>query len=487
MNLFKSLYWKFSFVFLMLMIIIGGVYVYVTATAANEFFLKTKQALYKDVASELTNEVPIFINDSLNEGAVQKIMMHHMKVNPTVEVYILDTLGKILTYDAPPEKIKKTHVSMVPIRELLRAKGESYVLGNDPRNPDACKVFSVAKVGDDGGLKGYVYAILASEEYDSISSMLMGNFIYNVSLKTFIVTVIFAVFIGLISIRYLTKNLKVIEKGVANFSEGNYDQRIQLHSKGEFSHLAQCLNDMAGVISGNIEQLKSIEKLRRELVANVSHDLRTPIAVIHGYIETMLMKNESMSIEDRERFLKIALGSTENLENLVTDLFELSKLDSEKVELKKEKVNISELLNDLSNRYKLLAEKGDLTFEVTGEKEKVGFVEIDIALMERAIQNLIENSMKFTPRGGKVCVDIEMKNESVLLKIKDTGVGIAEQYIPFVFDRYKKIDSDQYNSAGAGLGLAIVKRIADLHEIKIEVSSVINEGTTFTLTLPLTH
>lgn len=484
MKLFKSLYWKFSFVFLMLMIIVGGVYVYVTATAANEFFHKTKQTLYKDVASELINDVPIFLNDSLNEGAVQKIMMHHMKVNPSVEVYILDTLGQILTFDAPVEKIKKTHVSMVPIRELLRAEGESYVLGNDPRNPDACKVFSVAKVKENGQLKGYVYAILASEEYDSISSMLMGNFIYSVSLKTFLVTVIFAVFIGLIAIRYLTKNLKVIEKGVVNFSEGKYDQRIELLSKGEFSHLAECLNKMAEEIAGNIEQSKSIEKLRRELVANVSHDLRTPIAVIHGYVETMLMKNETMTLEERERFLKITLGSTENLEDLVSDLFELSKLDSEKVELKKERVNLSELFNDLSNRYNLLAEKKELTFKVTGDKN-VGFVEIDIALMERAIQNLVENSMKFTPKGGTVSVGLELENDKVLLRIKDTGVGIAEQYIPFVFDRYKKIDSDQYNSAGAGLGLAIVKRITDLHDIQISVSSVLNEGTTFTLELDL--
>lgn len=483
MKLFKSLYWKISCMFLILMVLIGGVYVYVTASAADEFFHKTKQTLNKDVASELINEVPVFLNDSLNEGAVQDIMMHHMKVNPTVEVYIIDTLGEILTYDGPPEKVKSSHVSMVPIRELMRANGESYVLGNDPRNPDACKVFSVAPVKTGNDLKGYVYVILASEEYDSVSSMLMGNFIYKVGIKTFVVTVLFAVFIGLISIRYLTRNLKVIEEGVNHFSEGKYEKQIELPSQGEFSHLADCLNEMAGTISGNIDQLKSIEKLRKELVANVSHDLRTPIAVVHGYIETMLMKNESMSLEDREKFLKITLNSTENLEKLVTDLFELSKLESEKVELKKERVNLLELLNDLSLRYRILAEKKELSFEVVGSE--MGIVEVDIALMERAIQNLVENSMKFTPKGGKVIIEVSTNNNLLNLKVKDTGVGIGDAYLPFVFDRYKKLDSDKNHNAGAGLGLAIVKRIMELHKIQINVSSVKDQGTTFSFDIPI--
>lgn len=483
MRLFKSLYWKISCVFLLLMVIIGGVYVYVTAIAADEFFLETKQTLNKDVASELIHEVPIFINDSLNEGAVQKIMMHHMKVNPTVEVYILDPMGKILTYDAPPEKIKKSYVSIAPIKELIRAEGESYILGNDPRNPDACKVFSVAPIYDKNAIQGYVYVILASEEYDSVSSMLMGNFIYSVGIKTFIITVLFAVLIGLISIKYLTRNLKIIEDGVAEFSKGKYDQRIQLPSQGEFSHLAHCLNDMAGTISNNIDQLKSIEKLRKELVANVSHDLRTPIAVVRGYIETMLMKNEEMSSEDREKYLNIVLSSTQNLENLVSDLFELSKLDSEKVELKKERVNLLELLNDLSLRYKIIADQRSLEFEVVGVD--MGIVEIDIALMERAIQNLIENSMKFTPKGGKVTIELKRVKQSLLLTVKDTGVGIAEEYLPFVFDRYKKLDSDKTHNAGAGLGLAIVKRIMELHQLNIEVNSEKNKGTNFSIAIPV--
>jgi hypothetical protein len=209
------------------MAIVGAVYIYVTATAVSDFFKTTKQALNREVAAELINEVPVFLNDSLNESAVQHIMMHHMKVNPTIEVYILDDMGKVLTYDAPPEKIKKTHVSLAPIRKFLkRDKDQGYILGNDPKAPDACKVFSVAPVLDEGEIQGYVYAILASEEYDSISSMLMSNFIYKVGMETLLITVIFAIIIGLISIKYLTRNFKVIEEGVNRFRKGDYQNKI---------------------------------------------------------------------------------------------------------------------------------------------------------------------------------------------------------------------------------------------------------------------
>lgn len=475
---FKSLYWKISSVFLILMVVVSGVYVYVTATAASDFFKTTKQKLNREVAGELLNDVPVFLNDSLNENAVKRIMDHHMEVNPTIEVYVLDKDGKILTYDAPPEKIKKSHVSLVPIREFLKGEETAdYILGNDPKAPDACKVFSVAPVIDGEDTKGYVYAILASEKYDDVSTMLMSNFMYKVGVETFIITVIFAIIIGLISIRYLTRNFKVIEDGVARFRSGDYNNQIELKSQGEFTHLADCLNEMATTISENIDQLKSIEKLRKELVANVSHDLRTPIAITHGYIETLLMKNNTMNAEDRERFLKIVLNSTENLEKLVADLFELSKLESEKVELKLEEISLCEFAHDISNRYKILAEKKGVDFEVNASE--MGTVKVDVALMERVIQNLVDNAIKFTPQGGTVAVDIVKNKGAFQVSISDTGIGIGEQSLPFVFDRYKKLDSDSKNDTGAGLGLAIVKRILELHGIEISVSSSKDQGTKF--------
>lgn len=476
-NIFTSLYWKISFLFLILMILVGGVYVTVTSMSVNQFYLETKQLLCKNVAHQVIDDVELFKDGALNEKGIQHVMMHHMSVNPSAEVYVLDTLGNILTYDAPPEKIKTNQVSLTEIKKYLKHEGNVFLTGSDPRNPGVSKIFSASPIIEQQQLKGYVYVILSSEEYENVADLLFTGFIYNVGKKTLLFTLLVAILFGLIAIWYLTKNLRVIQRGVERFEQEDFTTKIQLTSKGEFADLAQTLNKMADTIDGNIKQLKSMESLRKELVANVSHDLRTPLAIIHGYAETLVMKEEVISKEDRVKFLDNILKSTNNLEKMVAELFELSKLESNKVKLKKERVNLSELLNDVVGRYQILANKKEI--KLTLSIDEISFVEIDIALMERAIQNLVENALKFTPEKGHIKLKVSEQKGYLKVEVQDNGVGIEEEYLPFVFDRYKKLSTDKDHNTGAGLGLAIVKKILDLHNVSIKVHSVKGEGTVF--------
>ncbi|MFT6716076.1 MAG: signal transduction histidine kinase [Saprospiraceae bacterium] len=476
-KIFTSLYWKISFLFLILMLLVGGVYVTVTSMSVNQFYLETKQLLCKDVSHQVIDDVELFKDGALNESGIQHVMMHHMKVNPSAEVYVLDTLGHILTYDAPPEKIKTTQVPVEKIKEYIDNQGEKFLTGTDPRNPEATKIFSACPIIEQDHLKGYVYVILSSEEYENVASSLFTGFMYNVGKKSLLITLLVAIVFGLIAIWYLTKNLRIIQKGVERFEQEDFSNKIKLNSKGEFADLAQTLNNMADTIDGNIKQLKSMESLRKELVANVSHDLRTPLAIIHGYAETLVMKDDTISKEDRVKFLNNILKSTNNLEKLVSELFELSKLESNKIKLKKEKVNLSELLNDIVGRYQILANKKEIS--LTLKVEGVSYVQIDIALMERAIQNLVENALKFTAERGEVKLKVSEQNGFLKVEVQDNGVGIEEEYLPFVFDRYKKLSKDKDNNPGAGLGLAIVKKILDLHGVSVVVASIKGEGTVF--------
>jgi signal transduction histidine kinase len=140
------------------------------------------------------------------------------------------------------------------------------------------------------------------------------------------------------------------------------------------------------------------------------------------------------------------------------------------------------LLNDLVGRYQILAKKKEIT--LTLNVKVTSYVAIDIALMERAIQNLIENALKFTPEQGSINLEIQEDNNFLKVSIQDTGVGIEEEYLPFVFDRYKKVNADKENNPGAGLGLAIVKKIMEMHEVNITVDSVKGEGTVFSFMIP---
>lgn len=481
-KLFSTLYWKISALFMIILFLVGGIYIAMTSVSINQFFLETKQMLNKNVANQVIDDVDLFEEGELNKSGAKMVMMHHMKVNPSAEVYVLDKEGQILAYDAPDNKIIRDRVDISAVKDFVSTQGENFIEGDDPRKEECTKIFSAAPIVEQGSLQGYVYVILASEEYESTAEPLMNSLIYTIGKNTLLITLVVGILVGLLAIWFLTKNLRVIEKGVARFEKEDFSQPIQIDSDGEFGQLASTINKMASTIDRNIKELKSMESLRKELVANVSHDLRTPLAVIHGYAETLAMKKGGLSNEDEQKFLQNILKSTKNLEELVSELFELSKLESSKIVLKKEKVNLAELLNDIVSRYQILADKKDIT--LTLDVKATPLVSIDIALMERAVQNLVQNALKFTPDGGSIGLKIEEDNGFIKVEVKDSGLGIAEEYLPFVFDRYKKVEGENRDKTGAGLGLAIVKKIMELHDFKIDVKSKVNRGTSFEFAFP---
>jgi signal transduction histidine kinase len=288
----------------------------------------------------------------------------------------------------------------------------------------------------------------------------------------------------MLSIWFITKNLQKVINSVKKFQNGEMSARIKVTKGGEINSLAEAFNEMADTIVGNIENMKSMENLRRELVGNVSHDLRTPLAVIHGYIETLIIKKENISKEEAEKYLTRALEGTERLKKLVDELFELSKLEAKQIQPTKEAFFINELIDDISQKYGLLAKEKQISInsEITNEP---CLVYADVSLIERVLQNLIDNAIKYTPEKGEIKLQITNDNQQVEIKVCDTGNGIPEDQIPFVFDRYhigdKRISLDKNST---GLGLAIVKRILEIHDSSIKLTSKIGKGTTFSFNLP---
>jgi len=216
------------------------------------------------------------------------------------------------------------------------------------------------------------------------------------------------------------------------------------------------------------------------LIANVSHDLRTPIAVMQGYVETLLMKINSTTTGDREKYLNIILNSSEKLSLLIGQLFEFSKLETQQVQLQKEPFQINELLSSSIEEYQVLAQKKGIQLAIDSSKN-TPVVFADISLIERVVQNLLDNALKFTPKKGKISVNVMSHPKSVEVSIIDTGCGINEEEQAKIFNRYEKTK----NSNGSGLGLAIVKKIVELHEGAISVKSEIGKGTQFIFSLPV--
>lgn len=489
--MFRSLYSKLAAVILILFTLVGILMVVVVLYSTDMYRQEVSQKLNRDLATNLVNEKLLIEDNKISREALEYVFHMLMVINPSIELYLLDPEGNVLEYSAAPGKVKRTRVSLEPLKVWLSGDAAIPLQGDDPRNLSRKKVFSAARIPPQGKLEGYLYVILGGEDYDSIAQKIQGSFILKMTSWVIVAALFFAVITGLVIFALLTGRLKRLAAGMNAFKSGTSLASVDLPRAetpvflgDEVDHLSQTFREMAGRIEEQIEKLQKSDLLRRELVANVSHDLRTPIATLIAYIETMQLKDADLSEDERRKYLKVARKHCERLNSLVDDLFELARLETNETKLNSEPFSIAELVQDVVQNYELAAHEKGVTLASNIGLE-LPCVTGDIGLVERVLENLIINALRHTPRGGKVGIMLSPSDEYINIQVFDTGVGIPEEALPHIFDRFYRIKgSETLPATYAGLGLAIAKRIMDLHGSSIEVKSEPNSGACFTFKLP---
>ena len=482
---FSSIFWKISAIFLVTLLVLSVIYLYISVYTSEMYFQETGQKLNAEVAPHIAAENKCFINGKANEEALKEVFHSVMVINPSIEVYLLNTEGKILTYFAPNKVIKLDYVPLDPIKEFLKVGTSTFVMGVDPKNEKVMKGFSASEVYEDSVFMGYIYVILGGEEYETATQFVFGSYMLRLGVRSMAITLIAAALISLIALALITRNLSKIIFVIRKFKDGDLNARIKLKGGGELGEFADSFNEMADTIVSNIEEMKTMDNLRRELVANVSHDLRTPLATIQGYIETILMKADSISEDDKKKYMQTIFSSTERLKNLVEELFELSKLEARETVPSPEPFSIAELVQDIQQKNLIIAEpqKIDLALEFPFD---LPLVYADIGMMEKVVQNLLDNAIKFTPQNGNITISLLPQEQDILIAVKDSGTGINSKDLPHIFDRYQKAERiNMHDNVGLGLGLAIVKKILEVHNISIDVKSAKGEGTAFSFKIPI--
>ena len=462
----------------------GVSFVYITFHYSGLYFEEVNQRLNKNTAADIAVHSTPFVNGKVNQTAMEQMFDHVMSINPSLEIYLLDNEGKILSFYAPRKKVILTRIDLAPVQKFINTSGKEYVTGDDPHHPGLSKIFSVAPVMSDGVRSGYIYVVLASEEYDAISKSLTQNYLLKVGLRAIIIILLVALLVGLIIINFITINFSKILEVMQKFRQGDITARVEGKSVGDVKEVGDIFNEMADILTQNIEKLKEVEVLRRELIANVSHDLRTPIAIIQGYIETLQMKAESLTADERSRYLNTIADSTAKLQKLVSELFELSKLEAKQVKPVMEPFFISELVNDISGKYQLIAKEKNITI-TTDLSKNLPLVYADVSLIERVMQNLIDNAIKFTAADGEINIKTAADGNKVSISVSDNGAGIPEEDREQIFGRYYKANNFTDLKSSTGLGLAIIKNILDLHDSSLELVTKMNEGSTFIFHLPV--
>jgi len=487
----KSLYTKLAIALFVLFCLLGISIFILTQLASDMYQQEVVQKLNRDLARQIAAQKNLIQGDRVSEKDLKEVFKMLMVVNPNIEIYLLDPNGKILAFSAPPGKVKRNRVDLEPIKKWFEDDIVYPLTGDDPRNPGRKKVFSVARIPEQGRLQAYLYIILGGEIFDSIAQKLKSSYIMQLSVLWIIASLLFALITGLLLFAYLTRRLKRLSIVVDSLDLTQTTARLQsFFSKDrqhgdEIDRLAFAFKQLVDRIQTQMQNLKQADTLRRELIANVSHDLRTPLATLQGYIETLFLKNKSLSIEDRQHHIEIAIQHCERLSKLVEELFELAKLDSHETRAHYEPFNINELAYDVVQKFNLAAEERHINIEID-HVQGLPFVNADIAMIERVIENLLDNAVRHTAEGGSIRLTFSLQNGDIAVCISDTGCGIPEEDLPHIFDRfYQKTRTQERKASHSGLGLAITRRILELHNKSIVVKSKAGSGTTFTFFLPV--
>lgn len=293
-----------------------------------------------------------------------------------------------------------------------------------------------------------------------------------------------AVLLGAFFTGRLIKPLRRMTRRVERIGAGEYAGRLEVEGEDEFARLATAINQMAGAVEHSVETLRATDQLRRELIANVGHDLRTPLATLLGYLEEAERHLEQGNRDAAAEALSTVGRQGTYLNQLVSDLFELSLLDSAQPPLRREPIPLAEMLHDAARAHRASFDKAGVDFEVDLSPQLPLFNGDGVRLL-RLLDNLLTNARKHTPEGGTVGLRATMNAEDVSIQVSDTGAGMEPEVLAHVFERYYRGDDARTRRGeSTGLGLAISRAIAHAHGGDLAAESTPGEGSTFTLTLP---
>ncbi|WP_315116219.1 HAMP domain-containing sensor histidine kinase [uncultured Clostridium sp.] len=316
--------------------------------------------------------------------------------------------------------------------------------------------------------------------FGSVTRELLLSFsLILISVKLFpnIITILLLIYL---LVRRKAEYIKNICNGIKIISEGNLDYKIVIQGHDELAILAEEINNMSLKLKNKIEEERAAERLKSELITNVSHDLRTPLTALIGYIQ--LAADDKMSFEDKDKYTKISLEKSKKLKVLIDDLFEYSKLESGGIKLEKVKVNIIEIIEQSIGELSIKAKERCIGFNKNFKNSKVELL-VDPNKIARVFENIIGNAVKYSLEGSDVNINLYENNENVIISFENIVESISEEDLDKIFNRFYRTDESRNSEiAGSGLGLAITKSIVELHEGKIWVK---NEDDKFIINIEL--
>lgn len=482
---------RLSAVFVVLLLACCAASVALQMRGSERHEQKVIQRLSLDLAPQIARYPELMEPRGFNPSAVSGLFDKLMAVNPSVEVYLLDAGGRIQSYSAPEGAVKRLQVDLAPVRRLLGG-GALPIFGDDPRSPDGRKVFSAAPLKAAGRDAGYVYVILQGESRESLAARVNAGSAANAMLWSMALVALLGLVAGLAAFRLITRPLRTLTEAVRGLETQGMSWlpqarpllRQAARSGGEIALLGQSFERLAQRTQEQWQALRNQDQQRRELFANLSHDLRTPLTSLHGYLETLRMKSEVLEPQEQRRYLDIALEQSRKVGRLAQEMFELARLEYGVVKPEMEQFFLTDLLQDVFQKFELAVEAKHQRL-VADIAPGLPPITADLAMMERVLMNLIDNAVRAAPEGGEITVELQPHAQGgIEVTVRDTGPGISAALQEHLFERpaFTGYAAAQGARSG-GFGLMIVHRILQLHESTIRLMSRPGAGAVFRFVL----
>ncbi|MBQ6816278.1 MAG: HAMP domain-containing protein [Clostridia bacterium] len=471
MKLFKKFFFTTTVIILVSMTLIAGVLTFLV----SNYFSNEKFKLLQDNCNAVSK---IFIND-IHSNNFKKNAYNLITIQNNisgVDIFLTDNTGKILICGCNnfATEMQCNHSNIVISKQTLAnvSKNNYFKVGNlGGIYENEHYTYAIPVKDNSNVLYGYVFASTSTETLKILMIKIFKIFIFSAIIPLILM------FIALYAMSYnITKPLKLMSQAAKLMAKGDFSKRIPVYNNDEIGELSASFNSMS-------KSLADLEKMRRSFIADVSHELRTPMTTISGFIDGII--DGTIPAEKHNYYLNIILNETTRLSRLVESMLNISKLESGTININKTKFNLTKMLvNIVINREQQIKEKN---IEIVGlDKLDDIYIFADYDLIYQVVYNLTDNAVKFTNENGKIEFYKTENNTQIELNIKNTGEGIDNNNLNFIFDRFYKTDkSRSADKNGTGLGLYIVKTIVELHKGKITATSIPNEFTEFKVTLPI--
>lgn len=432
-------------------------------------FLQRKEAasLYRESALISSEYAQNYFSQSITLEELQK-QLTTLSTYLSGEIWIMDTRGNILLNTASSLDDEQKRIQDFDVTDF----GNSYYRVGDFYQTFSSEMLSVfSPITVNYKVRGYVII------HKPISSLVSSaNGLTHISYQT-LALLFLAAFIVLILFTYVVYiPIRKITRGADRFASGNFEEKIDVHSNDEIGYLAASLNYMAN-------ELNTLEEDQKKFVSNVSHDFRSPLTSIKGYVEAIL--DGTIPVELQDKYLNIILFETERLNKLTKSLLELNKFGKHGIMLDITEFDINNTIKTTVQTFEGTCLQKHISFNLILTGEKL-FVSADISKIQQVLYNLIDNAIKFSHADSAITIETTEKNETVFVSVKDTGIGIPSDSLKKIWERFYKTDlSRGKDKKGTGLGLSIVKEIIQAHGENINCISTEGVGTEFIFTLPI--